>query len=117
VRSIVDAHVVGRHAPLPPGTRLVAVAVAIANRSDRSWTWGETTRIFLLDDSGGWHLPTTLYQHVSAGAVLPATPTVPAHQHVDGAVVFAVPAGTHVSGVRLVVGPGLPVTLRWTLTS
>ena len=115
VRSVVDTHVVGRHGAPPSGTRLVAVPLTIADRGDRSWTWGETTRIVLLDDSGGWHAPTGKYQHVAAGPVLPAAPSVQAHQHVDGAVVFAVPVDTHVSGVRVVVGPGLPVTLRWTL--
>jgi hypothetical protein len=112
---VVDTHVVGRHGAPPSGTRLVAVPVKIADRGDRSWQWSETTRIVLLDDHGGFHAPTAKYQHVAAGAVLPGTPTVGAHEHVSGAVVFAVPVGTHVSGVRVVVGPGLPVTLRWTL--
>lgn len=115
VASVVDTRVRGGRLEPPPGHRLVAVPLSVDNRGEAAWTWGDSTRLALLDEAGVAHAPTERYRRVTAGEVLPAGATVAAHDRLDATAVFEVPTGTHVSAVRLVVGPGLPVTLRWTL--
>ena len=53
---------------------------------------------------------------MSGGKALPATITLSSQERTSGLVVFEVPRGVQVAKFRLRVGPGLPTTLRWSVS-
>ena len=97
------------------GSQLVAVPVAIENTGDEVWSSTSDVRAEVTDSSGATYSSDPAYTSVRGGKALPATIKLPVDGRTSGLIVFEIPEGAQVEKVRLKVGPGLPVTLRWSV--
>ena len=99
-----------------PGNQLVAVPVSVRNTGDEAWTSHSDMHAEVTDTSGATYSSDPAYTerarrqgaagHDQAGL---------GGADASGLVVFEVPRGTQVAKFRLMVGPGLPTTLRWSV--
>jgi hypothetical protein len=99
-----------------PGQQLIAVPVSVRNTGDKTWRSHADLSAALTDTSGETFSSDPAYTSVRGGKALPSTITLPADAGVNGLIVFEVPRGAQVAKVRLKVGPGLPTTLRWSVS-
>jgi hypothetical protein len=104
-----------RGVQVTPGHQLVAVPVSLHNTGDSVWRSHSDVKAELTDTTGETYSADPAYTSVTGGRTLPASITLSAQERTRGLVVFEVPRGTEVAGVRLRVGPGLPTWLRWSV--
>jgi hypothetical protein len=98
------------------GHQLVAVPLRIVNTGDTAWTSNADLDTEVRDQAGVGYSSDPAYSTVGAGNALPADIKLRAGRTTTGYVVFEVPSGTRVTKVRVTVGPGLPKTLRWSVS-
>jgi hypothetical protein len=94
------------------GTRLLGVAVNIRNVGDQTWS-SQGMLLSLLDEEDTSYVATSRIRRIKAGPLLDYPLTLRHGADGHGYVVFEVPKTVRIAAVRMIIGPGVPATVRW----